>query len=82
MPRNMSDAEILEILNRIPELPDSANVPIPVAARHDSVSVQTVRRTYPLIQTVRRTYPLTRLSPNRWGINVGYLRQQHRYQPT
>jgi hypothetical protein len=72
MPRNMSDAEILEILMRIPELPDSANVPIPVAARHDSVSVQ----------TVRRTYPLTRLSPNRWGINVGYLRQQHRYQPT
>ena len=72
MPRNMSDAEILEILNRIPELPDSASVPIPVAARHDSVSEQ----------PVRKHYPLTRLSPNRWGINVGYLRQQHRYQPT
>jgi hypothetical protein len=64
----MSDAEILKILKRIPDLPDSATVPIPVAAKHDGVSEQ----------TVRKHYPLMKLSPNRWGVSVGFLRQPHR----
>jgi hypothetical protein len=72
MPRNMSDAEILKILKRIPDLPGSAVVQPEVAAAHDGVSVQ----------TVRRRYPRTMLSPNRYGIRVDFLRQQHRYQPT
>jgi len=66
MPRNMSDAEIDKILKRLDGLPDSAVVPIPVAARHDSVSEQTVDRHYPKV----------RLSPNRWGVSVGFLRHR------
>jgi hypothetical protein len=72
MPRKMSDAEILKKLKRIPDLPGSAVVEAEVAAAHDGVSVQTVSRRYPRVT----------LSPNRWGIRVDFLRQQHRYQPT
>jgi hypothetical protein len=61
--------EHLAILTRIPVLPDTAVVPIAVAAVHDSVSERTVRRTYPLVQ----------LSPGRCGVSVGYLR--HRGEP-
>jgi hypothetical protein len=68
----MSDAEIQQILKRMPEMPDSANVPAPVAAKHDSVSVQ----------TVERHYERTRLSKNRWGVNVGYLRRRDRGMAT
>jgi hypothetical protein len=74
MPRNMSPAAIDEILRRMaekdprgrPVMPDSAVVPIPVAARHDSVSEQTVDRHYPKV----------RLSPNRSGVSVGFLRHR------
>lgn len=62
----MKEAEIDEILRRIPSLPDSAVVPVPVAAKHDGVSTRTIRRNYPLIQ----------LSPGRNGVSVGYLRNR------
>jgi hypothetical protein len=63
----MSRTKIEEILQRIPELPDTAVVPVPVAAKHDNVSERTVRRNYPLVK----------LSPNRSGVAVGYLRNRH-----
>lgn len=62
----MSRAEIDEILQRIPTLPDTAVIPIPVVAKHDNVSERTVRRCYPLVK----------LSPNRSGVTVGYLRNR------
>ena len=55
-----------EILRRFGELPDSANVPVAVAAEHDQVSEKTVRRSY-------QTIPL---SPGRRGVNVGWLRSR------
>ncbi|MFY9840228.1 MAG: hypothetical protein WAK55_27925 [Xanthobacteraceae bacterium] len=74
MPRDMSPTAVDEILKRMaekdqrgqPTLPDSAKVPIPVAAKHDNVSEQ----------TVRKHYPCTQLSPNRWGVSVGFLRHR------
>jgi hypothetical protein len=42
-----------------------------VAAKHDNVSVRTVRRRYPIIK----------LSPGRYGVSVGYLRHRGE-QPT
>jgi hypothetical protein len=71
MSRKLSKAEIRKILKRLPDLPGSAVVTPAVAAAHDGVSVQ----------TVRRRYPRTTLSPNRYGIRVDFLRQQHRDQP-
>lgn len=65
----MPRTEIDEILQRIPNLPNTAVVPVAVAAKHDSVSERTVRRCYPLVK----------LSPNRSGVTVGYLR--NRTQP-
>ena len=62
----MSPAQIDEALQRIPNLPDTAIVPVPVAAKHDNVSERTIRRNYPLIQ----------LSPGRNGVSVGYLRNR------
>ena len=62
----MSRDEIDQILQRIPLLPDSAVVPLDVAAEHDSVSRRTVLRCYPTVQ----------LSPNRKGVKVGYLRHR------
>jgi hypothetical protein len=62
----MSPAQIDEALKRIPTLPDTAIVPVPVAAAHDDVSTRTVRRNYPLIQ----------MSPNRQGVRVSYLRSR------
>jgi hypothetical protein len=61
-------SRIDEILKRIadPSYPDSAVVPIPVAAKHDNVSER----------TVRRRYPLTKLSERRQGVTVGYLRHR------
>jgi hypothetical protein len=55
-----------DILKRIADLPDSAVVPIKVAALHDNVSERTVRRTYPIVK----------LSPRRDGVRVGYLRHR------
>jgi hypothetical protein len=66
----MKNAKIDAALKRIPHLPDSAVVPVAVAAEHDSVS----------IWTVRRTYPLVRLSPARFGVLVGYLRRRNQQQ--
>jgi hypothetical protein len=62
----MSPAEIQKVLQRIPDLADSAIVPVPVAAKHDNVSERTVWRNYPLVK----------LSPNRSGVRVGYLRNR------
>jgi len=62
----MSPTQIDEALQRLPNLPDTAVVPVPVAAKHDNVSERTVRRNYPLIQ----------LSPGRNGVSVGYLRSR------
>jgi hypothetical protein len=64
----MTSAEIEAALQRIPHLPDTAIVPVAVAAKHDSVSDRTVRRTYPLIQ----------VSPGRKGVPVGYLRTRQK----
>jgi hypothetical protein len=65
---NMSRTKIDEILQRIPKLPDSAVVPIQVAAEHDNVSVRTVRRRYPIVK----------LSPGRSGVRVEHLRNRGR----
>lgn len=62
----MTPSRIKEILESIPRLPDSAVVPVPVAAAHDNVCDRTVRRTYPLVQ----------LSPARHGVLVGFLRHR------
>jgi hypothetical protein len=62
----MSTDDVAEILKKFDQLPDSANVRIKVAAAHDHVSERTVRRTYPRVQ----------LSPNRFGVNVGFLRHR------
>jgi hypothetical protein len=62
----MSPERINEILARIPSLPDTAVVPVAVAAAHDHVSTRTVRRTYPLVK----------LSPGRSGVMLKYLRDR------
>jgi hypothetical protein len=64
----MTSAEIETVLKSIPGLPDTAVVPVAVAAKHDSVSDRTVRRTYPLIQ----------VSPGRKGVSVRYLRTREK----
>jgi hypothetical protein len=67
----MSPEHILEILRQMPDLPDSAIIPIPVVAAHDCVSERTVRRNYPVID----------LSPNRQGVPLGFLRTRERPKP-
>jgi hypothetical protein len=62
----MSPAEIREILKHLDEKPDSAMVPVEVVAEHDSVSVQTVRRRYPIVK----------LSPNRSAVPLSFLRNR------
>jgi len=57
---------INEILGRLADLPDSAIVPVDVAAVHDNVCPKTVRRSYPLVQ----------VSPARHGVTLGYLRHR------
>jgi hypothetical protein len=57
-----------EILKEIADLPDSAVVPVSVAAKHDHVSERTVRRRYPLVQLTERRY----------GVSVGYLRHRRK----
>jgi hypothetical protein len=64
----MTSAEILAALKDMSHFPDSAIVPIAVAAKHDGVSERTVRRTYPLKQ----------ISPGRKGVSVGYLRTRQK----
>jgi hypothetical protein len=58
--------EYQEVFERLPALPDSAVVPIGVAAIHDNVSERTIRRNYPLIE----------LSERRKGVSLGYLRHR------
>jgi hypothetical protein len=65
----MSPERINEILERVSELPDTAYVPVAVAAVLDSVCERTIRRTYPVVK----------LSPGRSGVQLGYLR--HRRTP-
>jgi hypothetical protein len=56
---------IKAVLARLSELPDTAVVPVSVAAAHDGVGLNTVRRNYPLVQ----------ISPGLFGVTVGYLRR-------
>ena len=55
-----------QILKHISILPDTAAIPVPVAALHEGVS----RR------TIKRTYPLVKLSEHREGVLLGYLRRK------
>jgi hypothetical protein len=55
-----------QILKNIPIMPDTAAIPVPVAALHEGVS----RR------TIKRTYPLVKLSEHREGVLLGYLRRK------
>lgn len=56
----------LEILEQITALPNSAVIPIQVAALHEGVSPR----------TIRRTYPLEKVSANRVGVRLGILRKR------
>ena len=56
----------LQILKNLPSLPDTAVIPVPVAAIHDGTS----RR------TVKRTYPLVKISEHREGVLLGFLRRR------
>jgi hypothetical protein len=55
-----------QILQNIPDMPDSAAIPVPVAALHEGVSRRTIKRSYPLIK----------LSQHREGVLLGYLRRK------
>jgi hypothetical protein len=55
-----------QILKNIPIMPDTAAIPVPVAALHEGVS----RR------TIKRTYPLVKISDHREGVLLSYLRRK------
>jgi hypothetical protein len=55
-----------KILEQLSALPDTAVVPLPVAAMHEGVSVKTIKRNYPRV----------RLTERREGVLLGYLRRQ------
>jgi hypothetical protein len=55
-----------QILQNIPIMPDTAAIPVPVAALHEGVS----RR------TIKRIYPRVKLSEHREGVLLGYLRRK------
>ena len=55
-----------QILESIPLLPDTAAIPLPVAALHEGVSRKTIKRNYPLVK----------LSEHREGVLLGYLRRK------
>ena len=55
-----------QILKNIPIMPDTAAIPLPVAAIHEGVS----RR------TIKRIYPRVKLSEHREGVLLGYLRRK------
>jgi hypothetical protein len=55
-----------QILEQLDKLPDTAAIPVPVAALHEGVSRRTIKRTYPLIK----------LSEHREGVLLGYLRRK------
>lgn len=54
------------ILEQLSALPDTAVVPLPVAAVHEGVSVKTIKRNYPRVKLTER----------REGVLLGYLRRQ------
>jgi len=56
-----------QILKTLDSLPNSAKVPVPVAALHEGVSPKTIKRTYPLVK----------ISAARWGVSLGYLRRKN-----
>jgi hypothetical protein len=55
-----------KILELLPRLPDTAKVPIQVAAVHEGVSDRTIRRNYPLVEMGARLK----------GVSLGYLRRR------
>jgi hypothetical protein len=55
-----------QILKNLSIMPDSAVVPVPVAAIHEGVS----RR------TIKRNYPRVKISDTREGVLLGYLRRK------
>jgi len=55
-----------QILKNIPIMPDTAAIPVPVAALHEGVS----RR------TIKRAYPLVKLSEHRHGVLLAHLRRK------
>jgi hypothetical protein len=54
------------ILEQLDKLPNSATVPLPVAALHEGVSVKTIKRNYPLLN----------LTEHRQGVSLAYLRRR------
>jgi hypothetical protein len=54
------------ILDQLAALPDTAKVPLPVAAVHEGVSVRTIKRNYPLIN----------ITDHRQAVLLGYLRNR------
>jgi hypothetical protein len=61
-----------QILQNIPIMPDTAAIPVPVAALHEGVS----RR------TIKRIYPRVKLSEHREGVLLGYLRRKREVATT
>jgi hypothetical protein len=59
--RNFSD-----LLSRMDTLPDSAIIPVSIAAQHDNVSERTIRRRYPLVRITERIS----------GVPMGFLRHR------
>jgi hypothetical protein len=59
-------AHYQQILANIANLPDTAVIPVPVAALHEGVS----RR------TIKRNYPRVKISDTREGVQLGYLRRK------
>lgn len=55
-----------KILEHLSALPDTAAVPLPVAAVHEGVSVKTIKRNYPRVKLTER----------REGVLLGYLRRK------
>jgi hypothetical protein len=55
-----------QIIEQLDKLPNTAVIPVPVAAIHDGTS----RR------TIKRTYPLVKISEHREGVLLGFLRRK------
>lgn len=55
-----------KILEQLPVLPDTAKIPVPVAALHEGVHPRTIKRRYRLIK----------LSEHREAVLLGDLRRQ------
>lgn len=60
-----------QILEELPNLPDTAVIPLPVVEVHEGLSRKSIRRTYQLVQ----------ISEHRFGVLLGELRRKrHRRQ--